>query len=280
MDKNASLTRLAVFGCPVKHSLSPRIHQLFARQADIPVDYEGIEVSEDFLSREVQKLADAGGRGCNITLPLKQQAFMLANRASERATVARSANTLVFKTPNRWFADNTDGPGLVRDLAKNLAIEIHGQRICVIGAGGATAGILFDLLAQKPLNLTVFNRTVEHATRLADRFAEISGEAERLCATGLDDMRFAAPFDLVINATSTGHFREGPVLTENLFGPHSICYDLNYGSAHEALNKWCLLRGIRCHDGLGMLVEQAAESFFLWTGFRPDTARVISSLGS
>ncbi len=278
MDKKATLTRLAVFGSPVKHSLSPRIHQLFAKQAGIPVDYKCIEVSADFLSREVQKLADAGGRGCNITLPLKQRAFTLANRASERATAAQAANTLIFKTPNRWFADNTDGPGLVRDLLRNLAIEIHGQRICVIGAGGAAAGILYDLLAQKPASLTVFNRTVERATLLADRFTELSGEADRLRAAGLDNMRSAAPFDLVINAISSGHFREGPVLSENLFGPHSSCYDLSYGSAHKALNEWCRVSGFRCHGGLGMLVEQAAESFFLWTGFRPDTAPVINTL--
>ena len=278
MDKNASLTRLAVFGSPVKHSLSPRIHQLFARQAGIVLDYKAIEVSADYLSREVQKLADSGGRGCNITLPLKQQAFTLANRASERATVAQAANILIFKTPNRWFADNTDGPGLVRDLLKNLAIECHQQRICVIGAGGAVAGILHDLLAQKPASLSVFNRTVEHARLLAERFTESSDAAIRLCAADLDDMRSAAPFDLVINATSTGHFRAGPVLTENLFGPHSSCYDLSYGKAHRALNEWCAVRGFSCHDGLGMLVEQAAESFFLWTGVRPDTAPVINTL--
>ena len=280
MDKNAPLTRLAVFGSPVKHSLSPRIHQLFAKQAGIPVDYEGIEVSADYLSREVQKLADAGGRGCNITLPLKNRAFALANRASERATAAQAANTLIFKTPNRWFADNTDGPGLVRDLAKNLAIDVHGQRICVIGAGGAAAGILYDLLAQKPASLTLFNRTVERARELVDRFRVLSDEAVTLSAAGLDDMRSVAPFDLVVNTASTGHFREAPVLTENLFAPHTICYDLSYGTAHEALNKWCGQRGIRCHNGLGMLVEQAAESFFLWTGFRPDTAPVINALRS
>jgi len=278
MDKNAPLTRLAIFGSPVKHSLSPRIHQLFAKQAGIPVDYKGIEVSADFLSREVQKLADTGGCGCNITLPLKNRAFTLANGASERATAAQAANTLIFKTPNRWFADNTDGPGLVRDLVENLAIDIHGQRICVIGAGGAAAGILYDLLTQKPAGLTVFNRTVERAKGLVERFRALNDEAVSLYAAGLDDMRAPASFDLVLNTTSTGHFREAPVLTENLFAPHTVCYDLSYGAAHEALNEWCRVRGFRCHDGLGMLVEQAAESFFLWTGFRPDTAPVINTL--
>ena len=280
MDKNASLTRLAVFGSPVRHSLSPRIHQLFAAQAGIPLDYDAIEVSADYLSREVQKLADNGGRGCNITLPLKQRAFTLANRASERATAAQAANTLIFKTPNRWFADNTDGPGLVQDLLANLAIKIRGQRLCVIGAGGAAAGILHDLLAQKPAGLTVFNRTVERARGLVDRFRALNDEAVTLCAAGLDEMRAAASFDLVVNTASTGHFREAPVLSENLFAPHTICYDLSYGTAHEALNEWCRVREFRCHHGLGMLVEQAAESFFLWTGFRPDTAPVINALGS
>ena len=166
----------------------------------------------------------------------------------------------------------------MRDLVNNLAIEIQGQRICVIGAGGAAAGILYALLAQKPASLTVFNRTVERAKGLVDRFRTLNDEPVTLYAAGLDDMRAAASIDLVVNTTSTGHFREAPVLTENLFAPHTICYDLSYGTAHVALNEWCRLRGLRCHDGLGMLVEQAAESFFLWTGFRPDTAPVIHTL--
>jgi shikimate dehydrogenase len=274
MSRAVAMTRLAVFGNPVKHSLSPRIHRLFADQAGIPVEYTGVEVSEDFLSREVQKLADAGGAGCNITLPLKHQAYELANRASERAEIARSANTLVFNTATRWSAQNTDGPGLLRDLTHNLAIETRDRRICVIGAGGAAAGILYDLLQHQPASLTLFNRTFERATKLAERFAHLG----QVTAADLDSMSASEAFDLVINAISAGQFREAPVLTSALFGTDSVCYDLCYGQAHSALNDWCGERGIRCHSGLGMLVEQAAESFYLWTGFRPDTAPVLAEL--
>jgi len=274
VDQITTLKRLAVFGSPIKHSLSPRIHQLFAEQAGIAVDYQRIEVNEEFLSREVQKLAEAGGAGCNITLPVKQRAFKLANKASERAELAQAANTLVFDTRTRWSAHSTDGPGLVSDLTVNLSMDLHGRRICVVGAGGAAAGILYDLLMLEPAGLTIFNRTFERAELLAERFSQVG----QITAAGLEGMDSAEPFDLVINATSAGHFRSQPVLSAGLFGHGSRCYDLSYGKAHESLNQWCIENDIRCHDGLGMLVEQAAESFYLWTRFRPDTAPVLESL--
>lgn len=276
MDQGRPLKRLAVFGSPVKHSLSPRIHQLFAEQAGIAVDYRSVEASDEFLSREVQKLADAGGTGCNITLPGKHRAFEIANKASDRARLARSANTLVFESRTRWAAHSTDGPGLARDLKTNLSLDLGGRRICVVGAGGAAAGILYDLLSLKPVELTVFNRTLERAESLAARFSGV-GEVR---AAGLDDMATDHPYDLVINAVSAGHFRQAPVMHPNLFGEESRCYDLSYGKAHESLREWCIGNGIRCYDGLGMLVEQAAESFFLWTGFRPETVPVIALLRS
>lgn len=274
MAREAKPMRLAVFGKPVKHSLSPRIHQMFADQAGLEVDYRAIEVDEEFLSREVQKLADEGGRGCNITMPLKHRAFQLANRASERATLALSANTLVFESKSRWAADSTDGPGLLQDLVRNLDIGIQGRRICVVGAGGAAAGILYDLLQHQPAGLTLFNRTVDRARDLARQFSGI-GQIE---AAGLDDMEQAGVFDLVINATSAGHLREAPVPGEALFGQTSVCYDLTYGRAHDSLAEWCAGRDIPCHDGLGMLVEQAALSFHIWTGFLPDTTPVMATL--
>lgn len=274
MDQAKKLIQLAVFGSPVKHSLSPQIHQLFADQAGIIVQYTAIEVSEDFLSREVQKLADAGGRGCNITLPLKDRAFQLADQFSERAALAKAANTLVFNTTTRWTADNTDGPGLVRDLLDNLNIEIKDRRICVVGAGGAAAGILYDLLQQQPACLKVFNRTIEKAESLAQRFAEIG----KVSTGDLEHMMLAEPFDLVINATSAGHYGQKPVLTGNLFGPASLCYDLSYGAAHDSTRAWCQENGFQCHDGLGMLVEQAAGSFHIWTGFTPHTKPVHRAL--
>jgi shikimate dehydrogenase len=272
--RKAEPIQLAVFGMPVKHSLSPRIHTLFAQQGGLEVDYRAIEVEEEFFSREVQKLADAGGRGCNITLPLKHCAFKLANRASERAELARSANTLLFESPSRWAADSTDGPGLLRDLTENLGISIAGRRVGVIGAGGAAAGILYDLLQAGPGGLTLFNRTVGKAETLAEQFA-VAGRVE---PAGLEAMESSGAYDLVIDATSAGHQGTDPVLVGDMFDGGGICYDLNYGQAHESLGTWCAARGIPCHDGLGMLVEQAALSFRIWTGFMPDTAPVLAAL--
>jgi shikimate dehydrogenase len=276
VDQAATLTTFAVFGNPVKQSLSPRIHQLFAAQAGISIDYKAIEIDQEFLSREVQKLADNGGRGCNITMPLKGRAFQLANSSSQRAELAQAANTLTFKTRTRWTADNTDGPGLVRDLTQNLNIDLKGRRICVIGAGGAAAGILYDLLQYRPAALCLFNRTAERATALAERFLA-HGKIE---ASGLEAMKESEPFDLVINATSTGHYRNQLELSKQSFSADGCCYDLSYGDAHATLKVWCEAQKLRCHDGLGMLVEQAAESFNIWNGFMPDTASVIESINS
>ncbi|MFT5139661.1 MAG: shikimate dehydrogenase [Lysobacterales bacterium] len=276
MDQGATLTRFALFGSPVKHSLSPRIHQLFAAQAGISIEYDAIEVSEGFLSREVQKLADNGGKGCNITLPLKNHAFHLANGSSERAELAQAANTLTFKTRTQWTAENTDGPGLIRDLTKNLGLKLSGSRICVVGAGGASAGILYDLLQHQPAELCLFNRTAERAVTLAKRFSSI-GKIE---ASGLEAMSTAEPFELVINATSAGHQREQLAVSPELFSAGACCYDLSYGVAHKTLKAWCKENEIHCYDGLGMLVEQAAESFRIWNGFMPKTAPVRELLSS
>jgi shikimate dehydrogenase len=268
--QQAKLTRFAVFGSPVKHSLSPRIHQLFAEQAGIPVEYEAIEVTEDFLSREVQKLADSGGVGCNITSPLKNRAFQLANQTSDRAEMAQSANTLIFHSETSWSADSTDGPGLIRDLVLNLGMTITDRRVCIVGAGGAAAGVIGDLLQQKPSALGLYNRTIERAQGLADRFREVG----QIDVFGLDEMRSAKPFDLIINATSSAHKGQPVVLDTALFGDQGHCYDMNYGNAHDGCKAWCNENSIKCHDGLGMLIEQAAESFQIWTGFRPDTGPV------
>jgi shikimate dehydrogenase len=273
VDPAESLIRLAVFGSPIKHSLSPRIHGLFADQAGLEVDYRAVEVSEDFLSREVQKLVDEGGRGANITMPLKYRAFRLANRASERASVAQSANTLIFRSPTQWYADSTDGPGLLRDLAR-LNVEVRQRRIAVLGAGGAAAAVLYDLLQQDPAVLVIFNRSPDKAEQLASRFSEMGP----VTAGSLENESLQGAFDLVINATSAGHLRETPPLQAGWFSAGACCYDMAYGKAHEPLAAWCAEQSIQCHDGLGMLVEQAAESFYLWTGFRADTAPVLSAL--
>jgi shikimate dehydrogenase len=274
MAQEQQLIKLALFGSPVKHSQSPRIHALFAEQAGLEIEYRAVESSGEFLSRDVQRLAETHGLGCNITLPLKHTAFQLANRTSERARRAGAANTLLFENASRWFADNTDGIGMVRDIVNNLELDLQGQRICVLGAGGAAAGILYDLLQQIPAMVTLFNRTAERAAELAESHAGLGN----ITHSQSSDPSATQPFNLVINATSAGHERQLPPITRSLLAPGAYCYDLNYGRTHKVLRAWCNENGVTCHDGLGMLVEQAAESFRLWTGFEPETRPVIDRI--
>jgi shikimate dehydrogenase len=271
-----SLIRLALFGSPVSRSLSPRIHGLFARQAGIDIEYRAIESTVQRLHVHLHELVAAGGRGCNVTVPLKRRACELVTRLSARARQAGAVNTVRFDGRDDWFGDNTDGCGLIRDILSNQGLTLEGRRLLIIGAGGAAAGILFDLLQQQPAQLVLANRTASRARDLAGRFA-IVGPVQ---GAGFEDMERLAPFDLVINATSAGHAGDLPPLSGTLFAPGAACYDLNYGSAHTVLETWCASRAIACHNGLGMLVEQAAESFSLWTGHMPETAPVIEALAS
>jgi shikimate dehydrogenase len=270
----SKLIRLALFGSPVRHSLSPRIHGLFAQQVGIDIDYRATESSSEALPRHLRQLAQEGGRGCNITVPLKHRACELATSLSARARQAGAVNTLRFDNASDWFGDNTDGSGLVRDLRENLGLELPGRRLLLVGAGGAAAGVLFDLLQQQPAQLVLANRTTSRAAELAERFARIG----RIQPASFNDMERLAPFDLLINATSAGHDARLPPIRAGLLAPGGSCYDLNYGPAHDVLAAWCSERDIPHYDGLGMLVEQAAESFRIWTGHQPDTRPVIEAL--
>jgi len=283
--------RLAVFGSPVSHSRSPEIHRSFALQCALEVDYRAIDARPETFPRLLEEFAAQGGRGCNVTVPLKHEAWKLATKASASANRAQAANTLLFKVEKDWFADNTDGRGLVRDLASNLDHQLTGSRVCIIGAGGAVAGILGELLAQSPATILIANRTLERAERLCASFTNLvsksvpAHEANRtsspltnLKATPLQFLHALDPFDLVINATSLGHDGKHPDLPPSLFHPDSLCYDLNYGAAAEPLRKLCHATKIRYRDGLGMLVEQAALSFELWTGRMPDTKPILKQL--
>jgi shikimate dehydrogenase len=266
--------KLAVFGNPVTHSLSPQIHGLFAEQCRLEVDYQAIEATPESFPGLAAKLAESGGRGCNITVPLKHDAWKLAGRCSESASRAHAANTLVFYGPDEWYADSTDGMGLVNDLQSIPGCGLREARICLIGAGGAAASVLGALLHSKPETVLIVNRTTERAVDLARAHSNL-GKVDS-CAAGELDSR--APFDLVINATSIGHNGGTPELPPSCLAPNGLCYDMNYGEAAEPLRRKCRENSMSYSDGLGMLVSQAALSFRLWTGHVPDTIRVLNEL--
>ena len=269
------MIRLAVFGQPVSHSLSPRIHAAFAAQCGLDVDYQAIEATPETFPQRVADFADRDARGCNVTVPFKHAAWRLAAQSSEAASLAEAANTLIFSATG-WFADNTDGGGLVNDLTRNADCRTGGRRLCLLGAGGAAAGVLGALLGTGPSEVVIANRTAARAVDLAGRHAHLGPVTGR----GLEDMAELAPFDILINATSLGH--QGGLLpvTTDWIAPGGLCYDMNYGAAARPLRALCEKTGIRFRDGLGMLVEQAALSFCLWTGKTPDASVVLAELRS
>ena len=260
--------RYAVFGHPIAHSKSPLIHAAFARQTGQDMTYEAILAPTDGFADSVAQFIAAGGRGANVTVPFKEQAFALANRLSPRAEHAGAVNTLAFDADG-IFGDNTDGAGLVADLVRNLNCAIAGKRILLVGAGGAARGVIGPLLDQHPAALVIANRTVSRAQELAEQF----GHGIRACGfDGLD-----TPFDLVINATAASLAGELPPLSPRVFTADTLAYDMMYGRDTPFL-AFARAHGAATADGLGMLVEQAAEAFYLWRGVRPDTAPVIASL--
>lgn len=262
---------LAVFGQPVVHSLSPQIHLAFGRQAGLSVAYRAIEVAPGGLAKALDALAARGGVGCNVTLPLKHEAQALAHACSERVELAHAANTLLRDGDN-WYAENTDGAGLVMDL-RRCGLDPAGKRVALLGAGGAAAGVCAALLEARPRELRIYNRTVDRAITLAERHRHLGPvTAERMDRLGEE------PFELVLNATALGHGGAYPPVTPDLFSPGAAVYDLNYGSAAQPLANWARQAGVAYRSGLGMLVGQAAESFRLWTGFEPEITPVLESL--
>lgn len=269
-----SSIRLALFGQPVSHSPSPRVHRAFGAQFGIDVDYRLIEASPETFPDRLQQFRSEGGAGCNITLPLKGTACELADERSDRAELAGAANTLWWSSDGRCQAGNTDGEGLVRDIEQNLGISIQGSRVMLLGAGGAAAGSLGALLDRRPSRLVLVNRTLERARELADRHADL-GEIDCL---PLNEIERTGASDLVIDATSMGHGGHRIDLPPPLLDGVSLCYSLNYGPAADPMREACAAAGIRFSDGLGMLVEQAAISFAIWTDHRPDSAPVRQAL--
>jgi shikimate dehydrogenase len=268
--------RYAVMGNPVAHSKSPRIHALFAQQAGHKIEYTAIQVDAGGFPQAVDQFAAQGGKGLNVTVPFKQEAFHLADHLSDRASIAQAVNTLRFDSDGRVFGDNTDGAGLVHDLEKNLQVTIKDKRILILGAGGAARGVLQPLLHKHPALIVIANRTVAKAKELAGEFSQY-GKIE---ASGFEGLK-GKHFDLVINGTAASLKGEIPPLPDNLFTTHALAYDMMYGEKSKPFLDWSALHGAeRVTDGLGMLVEQAAESFLLWRGVRPETKSVIEKLRS
>jgi len=267
----------AVIGNPIEHSRSPLIHRAFARQLGIELAYEKIWAPIDGFEETVTAFIEKGGQGMNVTVPFKLQAFDLAGRHSERARRALAANTLVFpaNTAEPIFADNTDGVGLVNDLAFH-GVKVAGRRLLILGAGGATRGILAPLLHEAPSELVVANRNPDRAYGLVEEFSDAAGECllSGCPLAGIEESRF----DLIINATPASLSAQLPPLPDALVGAGTAAYDMAYGAEPTVFMDWAEERGAQALDGLGMLVEQAAESFALWHGKRPDTAPVREQL--
>ncbi|OLO04795.1 shikimate dehydrogenase [Salinicola socius] len=257
--------RYAVFGNPIGHSRSPRIHTAFAEQTGEAISYSAIEAPVTDFAVAWRAFAEAGGRGANVTVPFKQAAFALAQVLSPRAQLAGAVNTLSLGNDGLLHGDTTDGVGLVRDLQAHAA-PLAGARVLLLGAGGASRGVIEPLLEAGIASLTVANRTVSRAEELASRFAargEVSG-------CGFEDV--AGPFDLVINATSASLVGDLPPLPGEIFAAQGLAYDMMYAAEPTVFLRWAAEQGARSVDGLGMLIEQAAESFWLWRQVRPDTA--------
>ncbi len=273
---NNTADRYAVFGHPIKHSKSPRIHALFAEQTGQHLTYEAFDVPAEQFNRVCEQFFTQSGQGLNCTVPLKELAWQAMDQLSERARRAKAVNTIKRLEDRTLFGDNTDGIGLVNDLTVNHAISLKDQSILIIGAGGATRGILAPILEQSPKQLVIANRTLTKAKQLAMEFSDLG----QIHGCGLNDLADQA-FDLIINATSASLSGELPPLPDSLLANQGSCYDLAYANQDTPFVCWGKQRGaLQSLDGLGMLVEQAAEAFFIWRNIRPETQTVIDLLNS
>ncbi|MCG5547287.1 shikimate dehydrogenase [Halorhodospira halochloris] len=261
----------AVVGNPIEHSKSPQIHAMFAEQTGEQLSYGRLWAPQDNFAAVARAFFCGGGLGLNVTVPFKEEAWQFANKLSERAHFAEAVNTLRCDDDGLLWGDNTDGVGLYRDLHDNLGIAIEAQRVLILGAGGAARGILADILAGEPSEVVIANRTAHRADELAQRF-------EGVGSCGLDNIP-GRQFDLIINTTAAGLQGSMPALADGLLRHGGACYDLVYSDTDTPFMEWARRHHAgQVADGLGMLVEQAAESFFLWRGVRPDTQPVIGAL--
>ncbi len=263
-----------VVGHPVAHSWSPFIHGMFAKATAQNLVYRLFDISPDEFRREALRLLTGGVRGLNVTLPHKQAAAELVNELTPRAERAQAVNTIAFFKDTLLLGDNTDGLGLTADLERNLLINLADKRVLILGAGGAVRGVLGPLLERELRALVIANRTPDRARKLAAEFADMG----QISACGFTDLK-GPPYDLIINATSAGLQGEMPDMPVGLVGEETICYDMAYGRGHTPFTLWSKsLHAARTTKGWGMLVEQAAESFLLWRGIRPDTKPVLQAL--
>ncbi|MCZ8174242.1 MAG: shikimate dehydrogenase [Burkholderiaceae bacterium] len=271
--------RYAVLGHPVAHSRSPAIHARFAAQTGQALDYDRLECPLDGFAAAVRALAAGGARGCNVTVPFKFEALQLAGRASERARRAGAANVLGFDGPGpgQWWADNSDGIGLVRDIRRHAGVALEGARVLLVGAGGAAAGVLGPLLEAGVAGVMLANRTAARAEALVQSHADLArSHGATLAAAALQAPGEA--FDVVLNASSSSLAGAAVPMPAAVLRPGTLAVDLMYGAAAAPFMAWARAHGAVPRDGLGMLVEQAAEAFFLWRGVMPDTAPVLAAL--
>ena len=269
-----AIDRYAVIGNPIKHSKSPLIHAAFAQQTGERLEYTRLLGEPGRLEAQVSEFMASGGRGLNVTVPFKEDIRQLVDELSTRAESACAVNTIMLLADGRLRGDNTDGVGLLRDLRNNLGATLKAARILLLGAGGAARGVLYPLLGAKPRQVVIANRTAFKAVNLAAGLAEV-GPVE---GCGFDGL-MGKNFDLIINATAAGLDDRVPDIPDELLAEDGWCYDMMYGDRPTAFTRWGLEHGAaKAVDGLGMLVEQAAESFYLWRGIRPDTTPVIKEL--
>jgi len=271
--KKPHIDHYAVIGNPIAHSLSPLIHSKFAEQTQQDLNYSAKLVEIGGVKNFVDDFMHKNGKGLNVTVPFKQDAFELASELTPRAQRAGAVNTLIL-TENNIKGDTTDGTGLLNDLKKNHHLNLKNKHILVIGAGGAVRGVLEPLLLESPASLIIVNRTLSKAKQLADDFSHFG----HLSACSFEQLE-GARFDLIINGTSASLSGKLPPLADNLFAKNACAYDMMYAKKNTIFMQWANQQGAeKVFDGLGMLVEQAAESFYLWRGIRPETQKIIQSL--
>lgn len=268
--------RYAVIGNPISHSKSPLIHRMFAEQTGQDINYEAIEAPLDGFASTIEKLRKEGYKGCNVTVPFKLEAWKLANEHTSRSIDAEACNTLSFRE-RKIFADNTDGAGLVRDIEINHGFKLNGKRILLIGAGGAAQGVLHPLLEASQSPMVIYNRTLEKAIKLQKTVTEHGNFRHFSVKAAEFGTLTGEQFDIVINATSTGLTGGDIPLPDSIFAPNALAYDMMYGRETPFM-AFAREHGAHVADGLGMLVEQAAEAFYIWRGVRPDTRPVLKTL--